>query len=81
MKHVSCLLTQVQTAAGSIFEGVLRTFSPQFDVVLELAHRVDPSRPNEVTVETLTEKLIFKAADVITIQALNVDLEYATKGK
>ncbi|XP_059489757.1 ataxin-2 homolog isoform X3 [Neocloeon triangulifer] len=76
--HVGTIV-QVQTVAGSIFEGVLRTFSPQFDVVLELAHRVDPNRPNEVTVDTLMEKLIFKAADVITIQALNVDLEYATK--
>lgn len=72
---------QVQTTSGVVYEGVLRTFYPQFDVVLEMAHCVDPSRPGIITVETLVDKLIFRASDIITIQAKDVDLEYATKGK
>lgn len=34
-------IVQVQTQSGCIFEGVYRTFSPKFQVALEMAHRVE----------------------------------------
>lgn len=34
-------IVQVQTLSGCIYEGVYRTFSPNFQVALEMAHRVE----------------------------------------
>ena len=54
----------------------------QLEIVLETAHKVEEiaasgSIPSK---EMLIEKVIFKLQDIVTINALDVDPDYATKG-
>ncbi|XP_035690497.1 ataxin-2-like protein isoform X4 [Branchiostoma floridae] len=73
-------VVQVQVKDGSIYEGVFRTMSPKMEVVLELAHKVEVGQTSLPSRDQLQEKLIFHQENVVMLTALDVDLDYATKG-
>lgn len=74
-------VVRIQTVSGNVWEGVFRTFSSQFDVVLEVATKVDNPESNmsSLAADSLADKLIFKCCDIISMVARDIDLEYATK--
>ncbi len=55
------------------------------DVVLDMAHKLDDSGPTSQNTipskERIIDTVIFTLNDVVSISALNVDLDYATKGE
>ncbi|XP_063695531.1 ataxin-2 homolog isoform X2 [Culicoides brevitarsis] len=74
-------IVYVRTQSGAIYEGIFRTFSPNFSVVLEVAHKVDTSNGDEpqIALETVCNTFVFKPDDIVSIHAKNVDLDYATR--
>ncbi|KAJ3650645.1 hypothetical protein Zmor_016731 [Zophobas morio] len=74
-------VVRIKTASGVVWEGVFKTFSSNFDVVLEVAAKVDnPNGPAQTLIaDSLVDKLIFKSGDISTMEARDVDLEYPTK--
>lgn len=74
-------IVRLQTASGNVWEGVFRTFSSDFDIVLEVAAKIDnPDSPNPTLIaDSLVDKLIFKSCDIITMVAKDVDPEFATR--
>ncbi|CAH1393802.1 unnamed protein product [Nezara viridula] len=72
-------IIKVHTSTGVIFEGIFRTFSAQFEVVVELAHKVDPSNPLQIHIDSVIEKIIFKAPDIIKLEIIDADIDYATR--
>lgn len=72
-------VVKVYTHTGTVYEGILKTFSSLFEVVLEFAHKIDLSSPTSVTVDTVIEKIIFKPHDVIFIEVLDSETDYATR--
>ncbi|XP_044738433.1 ataxin-2-like protein isoform X2 [Chrysoperla carnea] len=85
MHAVTCHVgnvVQIKTYSGAVWEGVFRTFSSQFEVVLEVATRVDTNNINNQTslnIDSVVDKMIFRPSDIVCITARDVDLDYATK--
>ncbi|XP_014666072.1 PREDICTED: ataxin-2-like [Priapulus caudatus] len=73
------LVVQVQVKNGTVYDGIFKTFSNKFEIVLELAHKVEESG-KVPTRDCITEKLVIIVSDIVMITASNVDLDYATKG-
>lgn len=85
-------VVQVQVRDGEIFEGVFRTLSPELEMVLEMAHPVDPSMSSHGNCSPLSRLLaslgnshpmvglmIFRLGDVVSLSAPNADLDFATR--
>ncbi|XP_048521761.1 ataxin-2 homolog, partial [Dendroctonus ponderosae] len=74
-------IARLRTISGEVWEGVFRTFSPEFEAVLEAVVKLEnPDTPDERPLaETQKESLIFKMLDVLTISFRDVDMDYATK--
>lgn len=70
---------KVHTASGAVYEGILKTFSPQFDLVVELAHKVDPSDSMHICLESVVGKMVFKQHVIVKVAVIDQDLEYATR--
>ncbi|XP_039299140.1 ataxin-2-like protein [Nilaparvata lugens] len=69
----------VLTQYGEAYEGIFRTFSSNFDIVIEMAHKVNETRPNSFDPRTVVDKLIFRPQDILSMSLKDVDLEFATK--
>jgi len=70
---------RVETQNNIEFEGVLKTFSPQLEMVLEWVHQIDPKMPDCINHETVKEKMVFPIKDIVRYYAVDVDLGFATK--
>lgn len=70
---------RVETQNNIEFEGILKTFSPQLEMVLEWVHQIDPAMPDCINQETIKEKMVFPMKDIVRYYALDVDLNFATK--
>lgn len=65
-----------------MYSGILRTFSSNFDVVLELPHRTDPPPSSQtVGLQIVADKMIFKFDSIVKIAANDTDLDSMTRSK
>ncbi|XP_044764219.1 ataxin-2 homolog isoform X2 [Coccinella septempunctata] len=74
-------IVRVKTRGEDVWEGIFKTFSSSFDVVLEVATLIGKNdNPNATAqIGTLVEKLIFPVNDIVSLSAKDVDLGYATR--
>uniref|UniRef100_A0A023EZR3 LsmAD domain-containing protein n=1 Tax=Triatoma infestans TaxID=30076 RepID=A0A023EZR3_TRIIF len=70
---------KVHTMTGGIYEGIFRTFSAQFEIVVELAHKIDTSNPLFISMDSIVDKIIFRPHDIIKLEIPDTDLEFATR--
>ncbi|KFM77427.1 Ataxin-2, partial [Stegodyphus mimosarum] len=88
---VGCTV-HIQVKSGSVYEGVLTTISSKADFVLEMVRKIDVKKPvnNSAAVsnstltsitdpQEITEKMVFRIADLVMVTAANVDPEYARR--
>ena len=68
----------MKTQNEKSFEGVLTTWSPSSEFVLEQVHEIPPAG-GAIDPDTVKEKMVFPVGSIMTIQAKEVDLAYASK--
>lgn len=74
------LCFQIVTHSKEMYSGILRTFSSNFDVVLELPHRTDPPPSSQtVGLQIVADKMIFKFDSIVKIAAYETDLDSMTR--
>ncbi|XP_065201660.1 ataxin-2 homolog isoform X2 [Planococcus citri] len=76
--HVGTVV-KLETTQGVTYEGIFKTFSQEFDVVLELAHKVDNNDPQKFDAHEVVDNLIFQAKDIVYMSIENIDVNYAVK--
>lgn len=70
---------RVETSTNDEFEGILKTFSPELEIVLEQSHKIDHANEDTVNHKSIIEKHVFPLKDVVRYYAKDVDMEYAMK--
>lgn len=74
-------LVQVHLRSGSVYEGVFRTFSPVFDVALELPSCIKSIAKNSPEEnKNLTNCMIFTYDNIVSIVAKDYDPDYVYSG-
>ncbi|KAJ6644235.1 Ataxin-2, partial [Pseudolycoriella hygida] len=69
----------VQVKSGETYEGVFKTFSSEFEVVLGMAHKVEALPDGRsISVPACAEDIIFNASDIVLITARGIDADYAS---
>ncbi|XP_041095455.1 ataxin-2-like isoform X1 [Polyodon spathula] len=77
----------IRVKNGNIYEGIFKTLSSKCELAVDAVHKKPPEQvsPGGVGVppkrEDIVDTMIFKPADVVTMQFKNVDLNYAAKDK
>ncbi|XP_053375679.1 ataxin-2-like protein isoform X2 [Mercenaria mercenaria] len=78
-------VVRVQVKNGIIYEGILKTVSAGGDTVIDYAHMVEEngnegqSQSSTPSKERIITKLVVKFSDLVSINAANLDLDYAVK--
>lgn len=71
----------METQEGKFFEGILTTWSPDFEIVLAAPHEVSSiagsSASDGVEPESVQETMVFAHQSVVRYQCQDVDLDYA----
>lgn len=67
-------VVQVQTQSGALYEGVFRTFSPHFEIALEIVHRIDGNSQDEQSslANNIYDVLIFKPNDIVFLKGTQI---------
>lgn len=74
----------LKVKSNDTFHGIFVTFSPEFDVLLECCHQVDPA--NEVMIygrslpkKSTVKAMFFERESIVEMTALEVDKDFALK--
>jgi len=84
-------VVQVLLKDGITWEGVLKTFSPDFEIALDAAIQVNTNTPSEggnighliSSLSSGNQQLsqrVFKLEEVVVLNILNTDMDYASRG-
>ncbi|XP_067615542.1 ataxin-2 homolog isoform X2 [Eurosta solidaginis] len=71
-------IVQVGLRSGNIYEGIFHTFSPSFDVALELPLCIKNNNKNDDEGHKVPNHMIFPCDTVVSILAKDFDARYAT---
>ncbi|XP_072243769.1 ataxin-2 isoform X10 [Leuresthes tenuis] len=70
---------ELKVKSGEVYEGVFKTYSPEFELVLDAAHIKSPEPSKGPRKEDIVESVIFKASNVVVATFKDVDLNFARK--
>ncbi|XP_074597516.1 uncharacterized protein LOC141852411 isoform X2 [Brevipalpus obovatus] len=84
-------IVRVVCKDGNIYEGVLATFSPEYDLAINMVIKIDPDTPgagqnmNGLLASLrkqfeCTPTIVFNFHDIVALSVLSIDLDYASKG-